>query len=110
MSDSQPGLWWAVDQENGSFTPLPAGPLLLPAILIYGILRLFNRKGFKSRPPESKLPQRVLQSTRYKQDCARYRYLADKMFRVGLDQWEELEFNQLQCPSWNNGRPWSYKA
>jgi len=108
MSNNQPGLWWAFDEENGSFAPLPAGPLLIPAIFVYAILSLFGPKGVQRNRPERFLPQRVIDSAQYRRDTARYRYLVDKKFRFGLTDWEEIEMDRLSRPSWNNHQPWPY--
>lgn len=108
MSENQPGLWWAIDEENGSFKPLPAGPLLIPAIVVYVVLRLFAPRGAQRNRPERFLSQSVLDSPRYRQDTARYRYLVDKMVNVGLTGAEQIEMDRLYRPAWNNHRPWSY--
>lgn len=35
-------LWWAYDSEKSTWSPLPAGPMLLPALIICGIIYLLN--------------------------------------------------------------------
>lgn len=107
MSDN-PRLWWAVDQESGGFVPLPAGPMLIPAIIIYGILRLFKGRRFKRYRPEELLPRRTLDGVAYRQDSARFKYLTHKKIQEGLSDHEEHEYNQLHYPVWANRQQWPY--
>jgi hypothetical protein len=39
---SSPNLWWAYDGESGSFSTLPTGPFLLPAIAIVLAATIFR--------------------------------------------------------------------
>jgi hypothetical protein len=101
-------LWWAVDQESGSFASLPAGPMLIPALLIYGLLRLFHRSTPRFSVHSDLLPDHVLNSNEYRKDCARYRFLRDQSINHGLDPYESLEFNALQYPRWFGGKQFPY--
>jgi len=102
-------LWWAVDQESGSFAPLPAGPMLIPAVIIYGLIRLFGGNGQpRYYAPSELLPPRILHSAEYRRDASRYRYLKDKEARFGISDLEALELHSLTHPAWYRGLPFRY--
>ena len=102
-------LLWSFDEGSGSFAPLPAGPLLIPALVIFGLLRLFGGSGAREIPDRELLPRHILESREYRQDCARYRYLSDKLDRLGdLEPLEFIERRALQHPKWNKGGLWFY--
>jgi hypothetical protein len=51
---SGPNLWWVYDDEGGSFSTLPTGPFLVPALIICGIAALFGAGRTKVATYESK--------------------------------------------------------
>lgn len=38
-----PNLWWSYNAEDNQFSPLPAGPFLVPALIIATIASLFGQ-------------------------------------------------------------------
>lgn len=106
---SKGNLLWSFDEGSGSFAPLPAGPLLIPALVIYGLLRLFSGGGGTTIPAHRMLPRHIIESAEYRRDCARYRYLWDKRCRFGdLDPIEWIELQGLEHPAWYGGKRWLY--
>jgi hypothetical protein len=107
LSDN-PNLWWAYDSENGSFAPLPAGPLLLPAILIVGLISIFQlgRRALRSRDV---IGGDIANSTLYTTSEKRYHELVDKKVSNGyLEIHEEEELRKLKSPPWIKSGTWTY--
>lgn len=97
MNQVSPSLWWAYDESNGSFSALPATPLIVPAAILLGLLsalsRLFN-------PPRTRheILGFIASSDSYKQAESRYHQLIQKRLNTGdlqINEWREyydLEF------------------
>lgn len=108
---SKGNLLWAFDESEGSFSPLPASPLLIPGLIILALIRVFGGSGARVVPAEELLPPHILQSAEYQRDCARYRFLHNRLMATGrLEDLEWIERAELQHPRWRAGRRWFYNA
>lgn len=97
MSQPSPSLWWAYDESNGSFSALPATPLIVPAALILGVVSalrwIFN-------PPRTReqIVGPIARTAYYQQADLRYHELIKKHVDTGdleIHEWKEyydLEF------------------
>ena len=94
MTD-KPTLWWAYDTENRSISPLPAGPLLFPSLII--VSTVFILKGLIGIAQAPRASPAIINSSHYKKSKARYYYLIHKKIdNNGLEIHEEYELNQLE--------------
>jgi hypothetical protein len=95
---SQPtNLWWAYDSENGSFSALPAGPFLLPALIIVGIVSLFQGLNSRELSPREMFGS-IVDTPTWKQRHARYIELVHRRVNNGeLELAEHEEFRQLKA-------------
>ena len=106
-------LWWSFDAESRSFSALPAGPALLPALGLYALIGAIqavkNVNWFESKPSRA---FRNLEF--YKQDELRYHSLLQKRLDFingqgeDWDYYDFKEFKNLQFPAWNQGKPWDW--
>jgi hypothetical protein len=103
-----PTLLWGIDKETGSISALPASPLLLPAIAVLGVLKLFSVV-HKPKPKTAPLPA-GFNSKEYYSNKREYDYYVEKIKeRKELTEYEKMRFNTvLPFPSWSKGEPWHY--
>lgn len=104
---------WAIDKDApGGMVPLPASPLLLPAMLAVGAFMAVISaigivgRGLSSPVKEPKgVPRHVYE--RYKK---RYLELIDKkLSEEGLSVQETYELNAvIKLPPWSPNVPWHY--
>lgn len=108
MSD-RPTLWWAYDAEDQSFSALPAGPLLLPALFISLCIGAYSSLRQWTGRPENVLGHDFVNSVEYQQMKRRYYELIHKKIENGsLELHEEQELQQLKRPYWIKSGTWSY--
>lgn len=108
MSD-RPSLWWAYDAEDNSFSALPAGPLLLPALLIAICVNVAGALHSWANRPERLVSKKLLGSHKYQRMKHRYYELIDKKLDDGgLSLQEHHELEQLKRPYWIKSGTWSY--
>jgi len=106
-------LWWSYDPDNRSFSALPAGPLLLPALAIFIIVA--SIRAFKQpRSASSVMGGHITSTTAYKNAKERHDYLISKKIAEamghgdGLTLAEECELRKLQKPGFAGGSSWFY--
>lgn len=96
MSNQQSNLWWAYDSESGSFSALPASPLLVPALVIMGIIALV--KGSPRKPATIyDVAGSLIDTREWQANHDRYLALVDRHARDpdSLDNCEWLEMKRL---------------
>lgn len=110
MENKSLPLLYGYDSDNNTFTPLPASPLLLPAILLGGIVALLkwaiNRQNrpIKVRNHPSGCSRETFVWYRDK-----YNELLDKKYnRGGLTPIEETVLLHVAHPPWNDGKLTTY--
>ena len=104
-------IWWAYDESNGSFSALPASPLLLPAIGIFFLLAVFERMAENDRSKEILKPAREVKVNMSLHESNRQRYyqLLEIIKVRPLNEDEDSEMYQLQHPPWSDpGEVWTY--
>jgi hypothetical protein len=109
-----PNLWWSYDGE-GSFSALPPGPFLLPAVaiaLLFGFVRLFNWE----RPLTARdALGSIIDSPEYKQAKQEFLQLQAIFIecnRLGneMDTYQFLRYRHLQQIAWIPGLTrWDYR-
>ena len=107
-------LWWSYDPDGGSFSALPAGPMLLPALGVFAIIAV--RQAFKELTASKTkgLGYSFINSDYYQSAKRRQDYLIDKKIDglkgigSGLTLGEQTELTNLQHPAFNNGGRWSF--
>jgi hypothetical protein len=104
-------IWWAYDENNSSFSALPASPLLLPAIGLFFLLAVFDRMAERDRgkqiiKPASELKvDRTLFSSNKQRYCEMLEILKVRPFTED----EESEMYRLEHPPWSDpGESWTY--
>lgn len=97
-------LWWAYDSENGKFTTLPAGPFLIPALIIAG-LSVLLRKCFHRKHTVETIAGELVGSDYWKRKRERYLELIQKRVDSNndLEPRERHELDQLSSYMRN---PW----
>ncbi|MGA1024105.1 MAG: hypothetical protein ACO3S8_05400 [Aquiluna sp.] len=89
MSQEPGKLWWVYNSETGSFSTLPTGPLLLPALLVMAIGALF---GFNERTKTFKdVAGNIAKTSEWQAKNYRYQQLVSKFVAVNGD----LELSEL---------------
>lgn len=107
--NQQPSLWWAYDTESQSFSALPPGPLLLPAIFIAAFVALYSHLRDRSEHPENVLPPEIISSDDYQRKKQRYYDLIHKkVWGDGLTVVEHYELEELKQPWWVESGTWTY--
>lgn len=91
MNQSPPSLWWAYDESNGSFSALPATPLIIPAAIILSIFSAFH---WLFNPPRTRkqIFGPITQTNYYQQANSRYHQLTTKRLDLGdleIHEWRE---------------------
>ena len=105
----RPSLWWSYDSEDNSFSALPAGPFLLPAICIALCVSAFGAIKSWSNRPENVVSRDLLNSYEYQRMRRRYFELIDKKLENGgLSLQDHHELEQLKHPYWIQSGTWSY--
>jgi hypothetical protein len=104
-------LWWAYDESNGSFSALPASPLLLPAIGLFFLLAIFDQMGGKGSA--GKIIETADRVNEYgglfDSNKIRFDQLIATMRRRQLTEEETSELYRLQHPPWAKpGEVWTY--
>lgn len=90
-------LWWAYDSENGSFSALPAGPFLLPALIIVSVASLFG-SGFRRNLSPREMFGNMVDTPAWKQRYARYMELIEQDVNgPGLSLGEYAEYRRLKA-------------
>ena len=107
-------LWWSFDPDSRSFSALPPGPALLPALGIFALIGAIqavrNIDWLESKPSRA---FRDLEF--YKQDESRYHALLQKRIDFIKGRGEDWdfrdfnEFNKLKYPAWNQGKSWNWR-
>jgi hypothetical protein len=108
MENSKPTLLWGIDGETGGISALPASPLLLPAIIVLGLVKLASSIA-RPKPQTAPLPANFNLSE-YNRNKTEYNKLRCKI-KEGktLTAIEELRWNTvLPFPSWSRGERWHY--
>jgi len=101
-------IFWSYDESEGSFSPLPASPWLLPAIGLFALAALFQAIK-SSQPPEELGPMPPYDPILYEKNKTRYYYLIQRKADYGLSEDEQSELNRLIRPPWaSKGQIWTY--
>ena len=91
-----PNLWWTYDSEAHSFSSLPTGPFLLPALILLGLSVLW--RGTFDRGHTIETVAGNLTGTKYWQEKRnRYSELVRKSAELDgqIDYFEQTELNEL---------------
>ena len=83
-------LWWAYDSEEKSFSTLPAGPFLIPALLISGAAVLW-RSCFNRRHTIETIAGELVNNGYWRQKRIRY----DELVQRQVDTNNNLELNEM---------------
>jgi hypothetical protein len=111
---SSNNLWWSFDADNNSFSALPAGPMLLPALGVFAVIAAVQSiKGAltprPNHPGASFMASEAYQLMKQRQDYLIAKKIEGiKGFSEGLTLGEQTELNALARPSWANGDTWSF--
>lgn len=101
-------IWWAYDEGNGSFSALPASPLLLPCMGLFFLLAVFDR--INSGP-------KVIGTTNaasehgelFEANRLRFNELIAVLKYRALTEDEAAELYRIQHPPWAApGEVWTY--
>jgi hypothetical protein len=101
-------IWWAYDESNGSFSALPASPLLLPAIGLFFLLAVFDSmsKGDKVTGTTNAISEH---GELFEANRIRFNEIIAIIKRRQLTEQEEAELYQIQHPPWAApGEVWTY--
>lgn len=104
-------IWWAYDEDNGSFSALPASPLLLPAIGAFFLLAVFDKMAEDNRSKKILKPacEMNIDRTLYDSNKKRYHELLAVIRKRPLNEDEESEMYRLAHPPWSDpGEVWTY--
>ena len=104
-------IWWAYDESNGSFSALPASPLLLPALGLFFLLAVFDSmSNGESAGRITGDTDRVLEyGPLFEQNKVRFEELLAIMRQRPLDDNETAELYKIQHPPWaTTGEVWTY--
>jgi len=108
MSD-RPSLWWAYDAEDNSFSALPAGPLLLPALFVAVCVSIIGAIHSTFNRPDRLISRELLNSNEYQRKKQRYHELVSKRLDNGeLELHEHHELERLKRPYWIKSGTWTY--
>ena len=94
---SGPNLWWVYNSDEGGFSTLPTGPLLVPALLFMAIASLFSNGGQRVANLE-KTAGHLAHTPEWQAKHDRYHELIRKSLDNGnsLDYLEWAEFRKLE--------------
>lgn len=111
---SNNNLWWSFDADNNSFSALPAGPALLPALGVFAVIAAVQSIRSALTPRPNHPGGSFMMSEAYQEMKQRQDYLIAKKIDgiqgigEGLTLGEQTELTNLQRPSWANGDTWSF--
>ena len=98
---------WSYDESNGSFSALPASPLLLPSILFLCLVAPLFRAKYEAEKTYAK--PRPIDPKLYEQYKKEYLNLMDKKQTQELTLRERVRLQDLQNPPWKlPGETWHY--
>lgn len=107
MSNNRPTLLWGYDEQTNSISALPASPLLLPAMAVWGFTKLASLF-YRPKPKTAPLPD-DFNLQEYNRNKAEYRKLFQKINSgQQLTLYEQLRWTALPYPSWSKGERWHY--
>jgi hypothetical protein len=101
-------FWWAIDESDGRISPLPASPLLLPAVGVFAFIALCASIARANAKPEPlKTP---IDPAEYQRNSAIYHELMMKKRNgIELTIQEVVSLEKAQHPSWAEpGERWFY--
>jgi hypothetical protein len=102
-------IWWAYDEENGSFSALPASPMLLPALGLFFLAAVFSRAQKSSGPTKLACEMQNVDHGLIHRNAARFHELLAIMKTRNLNDSEESELYRIQHPPWAEpGEVWTY--
>jgi hypothetical protein len=111
---SNNNLWWSFDADNNSFSALPAGPMLLPALGVFAVVAAVQSIRGALTPRPNHPGASFMASDAYRLMKERQDFLIAKRVQgimgegEGLTIGEHTELAKLQRPSWANGDTWSF--
>lgn len=104
-------IWWAYDEDNGSFSALPASPLLLPALGLFFLMAVFDKMGNGENAGKvTGNTDRVLEyGPLFEENKARFKELIAIIRQRELNEDETAELYKIQHPPWAEpGEVWTY--
>lgn len=100
MSDNnfQPNLWWVFDSESNTFSTLPTGPFLVPALIFCGLF-YFARFLVQKHHTHETIAEDLAETWQWKEKKRRYDELIIKSVETfnNLDFYELAELRQLEA-------------
>ena len=107
MQHTKPTLLWGMD-DDGRVSALPASPLLLPALLTLGAIKIASWL-YKPRPKAAGLPAGFDQQEYDAYSKEYHRLLSKITAGKQLTEMEQMRWNTvLPYPSWSQGERWVY--
>lgn len=82
---SRANLWWAYDPEDASFSALPASPLLIPAMLIFGLVAI-GKQVFSPTRLITEGHGAIGKTPKYQRHCKRWRELMETKLSIDEDK------------------------
>lgn len=104
-------IWWAYDENNGSFSALPASPLLLPALGLFFLMAVFDKMSSENNGGKviGRADKVLNYGPLFEQNKVRFKQLCDIIRKRELSEDERSELYQLQHPPWAEpGEIWTY--
>lgn len=101
-------MLWGVSEATGRISALPASPLLLPAILTLGAVKIASWL-YRQKPKTEPLPANF-DWKEYEENKEEWDRLTAKIDAgIELTTMEWIKYNTvLPYPSWSNGERWRY--
>jgi hypothetical protein len=107
-NNGAPTLLWGMDTETGKIAALPASPLLLPALLFIGALKIASIL-LRSKVKKKELPTGFNEQEYLKNKKEHDAYIYKIHSGIQLTDHELMRLNTvLPFPSWSNGERWHY--
>lgn len=100
-----PNLWWVFDSEDQSFSTLPTGPFLAPALIIALAIALYRSIAVKEQTFTT-IAGYMAETEHWQQHKKRYDELVHKFVYKELSYTEGHELNKLEKYLLN---PWNIK-
>jgi hypothetical protein len=104
-------IWWAYDESSGSFSALPASPLLLPCIGLFFLFAVLDKSqnGSKAGRILESADRAKADMTAFEINRTRYKRLLAILAERPLTEQEDSELYQLEHPKWGKpGEDWTY--
>lgn len=104
-------IWWSYDESKGSFSALPASPLLLPALGIFLLLAFFDKMAEDGRSKKILKPacEMNIDRTLYDSNKKRYHEMLEILKKRQFNEDEDSEMYRLAHPPWSEpGEVWTY--